>query len=71
MVEDEPVGSHGISMAVATDPANQFMFEVPDNPSMDWAARALDAKQERYYKGKTGSRVGHLWPVRLKSPAPE
>lgn len=66
-------GPHGIPMDVATDPANQFRFKVPAGPTVDYAARALEAGQKAYYakwdqKDKPISRAGHLWSVGLQKP---
>ena len=65
------MGSHGIPMSVATDPANQFQF-VTQLPTTDWAAHTLAADQETYYakydtnKERPMNRAGHLWGVRLQ-----
>lgn len=42
-------GDHGLLIAEATDPDNQFAFEV-DNPVMDWAAKTRNEFIEAYKK---------------------
>lgn len=57
-------GSHGIPMDEATDPANQFAFVAPSEPTVDWAEQARGAAAEAYYKQYPDvSRAGHLWGV--------
>lgn len=68
---ERDLGPHGIPLSVATDPANEFKFNVPALPTVDHAARALAKRQDAYYadadaKSKTPvSRAGHLWGVEL------
>lgn len=65
------IGPHGIPMDVATDPKNQFMFEV-GNPTADFAAKALDKASSDYYEKYFTARklpiksAGDLWSVQLK-----
>ena len=60
----------GIPMKDATDPANQFKFEVPKVPTVDWAMQALAKGQDAYYKNddpkKPMNRAGHLWSAKLR-----
>lgn len=57
------IGSHGIPMSEAMDPANQFRFDAQSRPVIDWAAKAIADKQDAYYAGrpKGESRNGHRW----------
>lgn len=66
---ESDIGPHGIPMSEAMDPANQFAFEVPDKPRMDWAEKALAEKQDKYYRArpKDESRAGHKWHVKRRS----
>ena len=45
----EPRGSHGFTIAEATDPANQYKFEAED-PIRDFAEQAKNAKRDAYRK---------------------
>ena len=57
--------SHGVPLEVATDPDNQFRFDV-EGPTVDWAANTLGSVQDAFYKKYPGTnRAGHLWTVRL------
>lgn len=47
--ESERRGSHGHLMSDATDPANQFGFEV-DGPDVDWAQESLNKFVADYKK---------------------
>ena len=55
--------SHGIPLAEAMDPANQFAFEGQKAPTIDYADKALKDAQDRFYKNrpKDESRNGHRW----------
>ena len=62
--------SHGIPMEIATDPANQFMFEA-EGPVMDWAENTLAEAREAYFKtydkpGMPVQRAGRMWRVKLR-----
>lgn len=48
--EREPRGSHGFTIAEATDPANQYRFRAPDAPVFDFAQIALDRARDAYRK---------------------
>lgn len=66
------VGSHGIPMDEATDPANQFAFEGDQAPIVDYADKAREDAKDRYYKmhdskANPVNRNGHLWGVRRRS----
>lgn len=67
------IGPHGIPMDVATDPKNQFAFQVPA-VRRDHAARTLGDAQDAYYrrnytdKNKPINNHGDLWSVELKKP---
>ena len=41
-------GSHGYTIAEATDPANQFAF-APSKPVRDWAMKAMHSAQQQWY----------------------
>ena len=58
----EPM-SHGVPLAEAMDPANQFAFEAQKRPTVDYADKALKDAQDAYYKSrpKDESRNGHRW----------
>lgn len=63
------VGSHGIPMDEATDPANQFAFEGDEKPTVDYAEKAREDWRDRYYaqrdtKNNPVNRNGHLWGVK-------
>jgi hypothetical protein len=63
------MGPHGIPMAEATDPANQFAFEGFEKPQTDWAERARQDAKDRYYKQwPDANRNGHMWGVRRRKP---
>ena len=55
--------SHGIPLAEAMDPANQFAFEAQEKPAVDYADKALKDAQDRFYdaRPKGESRNGHRW----------
>lgn len=56
---------HGFPEGDATSPANQYAFKV-GTPSMDWAAKALQDAQDRYFKQyPTARRYAHalIWPI--------
>lgn len=58
------MGRHGIPMAEATDPANQFAFAGYEAPLTDFAEKALEDAKDRYYKAwPNAERNGHLWGV--------
>lgn len=64
--EKEPRGSHGWTIAEATDPENQFKFHVPA-PTKDFAAEALHKEQESYKKRFPTADMGSiLWRVEKK-----
>ena len=48
--EREPRGSHGFTIAEATDPKNQYRFRAPDQPVFDFAQIALDRSRDAYRK---------------------
>lgn len=59
-------GSHGLPISEASDPANQFAFEV-EPPVMDWAQKAMDDAREVYRKQNPQSPMGALmWKVRRR-----
>ncbi|WP_447948212.1 hypothetical protein [Microbacterium maritypicum] len=61
--ERERRGSHGHTIADATDPENQFKFYVPP-PTKDFAAEALQKEQESYRKRFPNVDLGSLlWRV--------
>ncbi|WP_417556165.1 hypothetical protein [Microbacterium sp.] len=56
-------GRHGIPIAEATDPKNQFGFKVPP-PSQDWAQKKLNEAHTAYAKEHPGVDMGSLlWRV--------
>lgn len=58
-----PRGRHGLPLSEASDPANQFAFEVP-TPRMDWAQKALDDAQEAFKKQNPKASMNALmWKV--------
>lgn len=61
--KDREMGPHGITLSEALDPANQFAFEAPEKPQIDWAEKTAQDQAERYYKTrpKGESRNGHRW----------
>lgn len=48
--EREPRGSHGFTIAEATDPANQYRFRAPAEPVFDFAQLAVDRARDAYAK---------------------
>ena len=60
---EQEMGPHGIPMSEALDPANQFAFEAPEKPVIDWAEKTARDASDRYYDGrpKGESRNGHKW----------
>jgi hypothetical protein len=64
--DKEPRGSHGWTIADATNPENQFKFYVPP-PTKDFAAEALHREQELYHKRYPSVDMGSvLWRVEKK-----
>ena len=62
-LEKQPRGSHGLTLAEATDPANQFAFTV-GKPVRDFAASALRAAKDAYQKANPGVEMSDLlWVV--------
>jgi len=60
-------GSHGVLMAEAMDPDNQFAFEV-EGPVTDWAQAKLDDAQEAYRKKYPNANMHALhWTVRRRA----
>lgn len=61
--KDGELGPHGIPLSEALDPANQFAFDAPEKPSIDWAEKTALDQMDRYYKTrpKGESRNGHRW----------
>lgn len=59
-------GSHGRELSETTDPANQWAYRVPD-PTVDFAEKALAAKQDEYLKRYPNApRSALLWRVEKK-----
>lgn len=59
---EQSTPDHGIPMAEAMDPANQYAFEAPDMPDVDWAAKVRKDKQDAYYNAwPDANRNGHRW----------
>lgn len=70
-LREREFGSHGIPMAEATDPDNQFKFVGQKAPKVDYAEKArLDAESAFYKKHDTKdnpvNRHGHMWGVAKK-----
>jgi hypothetical protein len=58
---------NGIPLSVATDPANQFNFDVPLKPTTNWAAKKLGDVQDAYTKDHPEASLhGLMWGVSLK-----
>lgn len=66
-MDTEPRGRHGLPLAVATDPANQGRFVVPQ-PTLDFAQKTLDKAQDAYKKkwGDQADMDALLWRVILE-----
>lgn len=62
-------GPHGIPLAEAMDPANQFAFEAV-GPAKDWAMDALHRKQELFYKQNPNAKgdPSLVFSVRRRKP---
>lgn len=60
-------GPHGYTMDVALDPDNQFMFDA-GKPRRDWALKALQDAQERYFSENESARGDRslVWDVKLQ-----
>ena len=53
-------------LSETTDPENQFAYEALP-PAMDWAAKTLEERQERYRKEHPGVPMGALlWRVQRR-----
>lgn len=64
-LEARPRNSLGVLLEEATDPANQFAYESREKPLTDWAAAAVGARQDAYYKQyKDRPRHGHIWALK-------
>lgn len=60
-----PRGSHGFLLAEASDPKNQFAFQVPP-PSRDWAQAKLNEAHEAYRKRYPDADMDSLlWRVEM------
>lgn len=60
------VGPHGVLMAEAMDPDNQFAFEA-EGPVTDWAQAKLDEAQSAYRKRYPDVNMNALhWSVRRR-----
>ena len=65
---ERELGSHGIPLSEAFDPANQFRFKGQDAPRVDYAEKARLDAQEAFYKQHDKkdmpvNRHGHVWGV--------
>jgi hypothetical protein len=61
------LGPHGIPMSEATNTANQFEFEAPESPRIDFAAKVLSDAQDAYYaKYPKAPRQAHIWRVKRR-----
>ncbi|MBC8726063.1 hypothetical protein F6X37_32365 [Paraburkholderia sp. 31.1] len=49
--EREPRGRHGIPLAEALDPANQFAYE-PVGPNVDWAQSTINEAEAAFEKNR-------------------
>lgn len=60
-------GPHGYPLAEAMDPANQFGFDV-GAPKRDWALKALNDKQEQFYKQFPAAKgdSSYVWDVKKR-----
>lgn len=59
----EPRGSHGVTLAEATDPAHQYEWDV-ELPTMDFAQEALNRAIDKYKKAYPDADLSALlWKV--------
>lgn len=60
-------GPHGYTLAESMDPTNQFAFDVT-NPKRDWAMKALNDKQEQFYKQYPSAKgdPSFVWDVKKR-----
>lgn len=64
-LEARPRNSLGVLLDEATDPANQFGYQAPDAPLVDWSKLPLVRKQDAYYKAnKDAPREAHIWTLK-------
>lgn len=68
---ERELGPHGIPMSEALDPANQFAFESPEGPRVDWAEKTKRDRMDAYYKrhdtkDNPVNRNGHIWTVKKR-----
>lgn len=71
--EKAPRGSHGVLLSEATNPDNQYAFDVPRNergvptPATDYAQKALEDAQAEYRSRYPNEPMGSkLWRVKKK-----
>lgn len=73
-IEFEPKNSLGIPLTDAMNPDNQFKWNSPKAPTIDYAAKSLGDAKDRFYNDprwktdwKNVSQHGHMWrPPTLK-----
>ena len=61
------MGSHGVPMSEATDPANAGTVIVNESPRVDYARLAVMKQQEPYYEAYPAAkadRAAHIWYVK-------
>ena len=61
------MGSHGIPMSEATDPAYAGKWLINDRPRVDLVKLAIGRQQETYYKAYPSAkddRQAHIWYVK-------
>lgn len=66
--QERELGSHGIPLSEAMDPANQFKFRGQDAPKVDYAEKARKDAEAAFYKkhdtkDNPVNRNGHIWGV--------
>lgn len=64
---EDDMGPYGIPVSEAMDPDNQWAFEAPAAPRVNWAVKAVDDFRDQFYEAnKDASRNGHQWYVKRK-----
>ena len=61
------IGSHGVSMLEATDPASRGKWRVNESPQVDYVKLAMNAHRDAYYRSYPDAekdRSAHIWYVK-------
>jgi len=61
------MGSHGVPMSEATDPAHRGKFIVNEAPRVDYARLAIAKKRDHYYAENPSAKddsAAHIWYIK-------